>query len=143
MNVEQLIEDSAVKAEISRMPKAKFELVWSLFTLCSRLFEKRNSVQRSVDEMELNEVSGEDPEAFEVWQNLIHDVNFKIHVRQGWMVLHKIQENKFKTDLSQYDIEKAINLTCSGIQLFNKRYENLQKRRKIQEIKASAQIYEI
>jgi len=143
MNVEQFIRESpSIKAEIGLMPIQKFNLLSKLFLLCSRLFEKRNSVLRSVDEMELNEVSG-DPESYEVWQNLIHDVNFKRHVKDGWMILHKIKENKFETDLPLFEIEKAINLTCSGIQLFNKRYEILQKRRKIKEIRQSAQIYEI
>jgi hypothetical protein len=144
MNVKQFIcEYPSVKAEISLMPTKKFDLLSKLFVLCSRLFEKRNSVLRSTDEMELNEVAEEDPEAFETWQNLIHDVNFKIHVKDGWMILHKIKENKYETDLPLYEVEKAINLTYSGILLFNKRYEILQKRRKIKEIRQSAQIYEI
>lgn len=143
MNVEQFIRESpSIKAEIGLMPIEKFDLLSKLFVLCSRLFEKRNSVLRSVDEMELNEVSG-DPESYEVWQDLIHDVNFKMSVKDGWMVLHKIKENKYETDLPLYEIEKAINMTYSGIQLFNKRYEILQKRRKIKEIRQSAQIYEI
>ena len=144
MNVEQFIRESPqMKAEIGLMPVLKFDLIGKLFVLCSRLFEKRNSVLRSVDEMELNDAAEEDPEAFEVWQNLIHDVNFKRQTKDGWMVLHKIKENKYETDLPLYEVEKAINLTCSGIQLFNKRYEILQKRRKIKEIRQSAQIYEI
>lgn len=125
------------------MPRPKFNLMQKLFTLCGRLYEKRNEVQRSVDEIELNEAAGEDPEAFEFWRNLIHDVNFKVYVKQGWMVLNKIKENKYETYLSQYEVEQANNLMCSGIQLFNKRYEILQKRRKIKEIKQSAQNYEI
>ena len=125
------------------MPSTKFNIVWNLFVLCSRLFEKRNHVLRSTDEMELNDTAGGDPDAFETWQNLIHDVNFKKYVKDGWMVLHKIQDNKYKTDLSMREVEKAINLTYSGILLFNKRYEILQKRRKIKEIRQSAQIYEI
>ena len=144
MNVEQFIRESPqMKAEIGLMPVLKFDLIGKLFVLCSRLFEKRNSVLRSVDEMDLNEAAGEDPEAFEVWQNLIHDVNFKVCVKLGWMVLRKIKENKYETDLPLDEIEKAINMTCSGIQLFNQRYEILQKRRKIKEIRQSAQIYEI
>lgn len=143
MNVEQFIHESSIKTETRFMPMKKFELVAKLFALCSRLFEKRNSVLRAVDELELNEAAEEDPEAFEVWQDLIHDVNFKKHVKDGWMILHKIKENKFETDLPLYEVEKAINLTCSGIQLFNKRYEILQKRRKIKEIRQSAQNYEI
>jgi len=141
--IEQFIEDSELKAELRVMPPTKFNIVWNLFVLCSRLFEKRNSVLRSADEMELNDTAGGDSDAFETWQNLIHDVNFKKYVKDGWMVLHKIQDNKYKTDLSLFEIEKAINLTYSGIQLFNKRYEILQKRRKIKEIRQSAQIYEI
>ena len=117
--------------------------MWKIFNLCSRLYEKRSQVQRAVDEMEFNDTVGEDPDAIKVWQNLIHDVNFKVRVKHGWMVLNKIQAAKYKTDLSQYEIEQAINLTCSGIQLFNKRYEILQKRRKIKEIQQCAQIYEI
>lgn len=144
MNVEQFIRESPqMKAEIGLMPVLKFDLISKLFVLCSRLFEKRNSVLRSVDEMELNDAAGEDPEAFEIWQSLIHDVNFKRQTKDGWMVLHKIKENKYETDLSLYEVGKAINMTCEGIQLFNKRYEILQKRRKIKEIRQSAQIYEI
>lgn len=143
MNVEKFIEESALKAETRLIPPAKFNLMQKLFTLCGRLFEKRNEVLRAVDEMELNEAAGEDPEAFEVWQSFIHDVNFKDCVKRGWMVLNQISAAKYKTDLSQYEIEQAINLMCSGIQLFNKRYEILQKRRKIKEIRQCAQIYEI
>ena len=144
MNVEQFIRESpSLKEAIGLMPTMKFDLIGKLFVLCSRLFETRNSVLRSVDEMELNEAAEEDPEAFETWQSLIHDVNFKRQTKDGWMVLHKIKENKYETDLPLYEIEKAINMTYSGIQLFNKRYEILQKRRKIKEIRQSAQIYEI
>lgn len=143
MNAKQLILESAIKAEIEVMPRPKFNLMQKLFVLCSRLFEKRNQVLRSVDEMELNEAAGEDPEAFEVWQSFIHDVNFKVCVKHGWMILNKIKAGQYETDMPQYEIEKAINLMCHGIQLFNKRYEILQKRRKIKEIRQSAQIYEI
>lgn len=125
------------------MPRPKFNLMQKLFQLCGRLFEKRNEVQRSTDEFELNDAVGEDPEAFAFWQDLIHDVNFKVRVKHGWMLLNKIKASAYETDLSQYDVEQAINLMCSGIQLFNKRYEILQKRRKIKEIRQSAQIYEI
>lgn len=143
MNAKQLILESTIKAEIEIMPRPKFNLMQKLYVLCSRLFEKRNEVLRSVDEMELNEAAGEDPEAFEVWQDFIHDVNFKICVKHGWIVLNKIKASAYETDMPQYEIEKAINMTCSGIQLFNKRYEILQKRRKIKEIRQCAQIYEI
>lgn len=144
MNVRQLIVvESAIKAELEVMPRAKFNLMQKLYVLCSRLYEKRNEVQRAVDEMELNEAAGEDPEAFEVWQDFIHDVNFKVSVKHGWMELNKIKASQYETDMPRYEIEKAINLMCSGIQLFNKRYEILQKRRKIKEIRQSAQIYEI
>lgn len=143
MNVKQLILESEIKSAIEIMPKPKFNLMQKLFTLCGRLFEKRNEVLRAVDEMELNDAAEEDPEAFEVWQSFIHDVNFKVRVKHGWIVLNKIKANKYETDLTQYDVEQAINLMCSGIQLFNKRYEILQKRRKIKEIQQSAQIYEI
>lgn len=51
MNVEQFIRESPqMKAEIGLMPVLKFDLIGKLFVLCSRLFEKRNSVLRSVDE---------------------------------------------------------------------------------------------
>ena len=143
MNVKQLILESAIKAEIEVMPRAKLNLMRKLFQLCGRLYEKRNEVQRSVDEIELNEAAGEDPEAFEFWRNFIHDMHFKARVKHGWMELNKIKAGNYETDLSQYDVEQAINLMCSGIQLFNKRYEILQKRRKIKEIKQSAQNYEI
>lgn len=125
------------------MPRPKFNLMQKLYQLCGRLYEKRNEVQRSVDEFELKEAVGEDPEAFAFWQDFIHDVNFKVRVKHGWMVLNKIKAGAYETDLPQYDVEQAINLMCSGIQLFNKRYEILQKRRKIKEIRQCAQIYEI
>lgn len=143
MNVRQLILESAIKAEIEIMPRPKFNLMQKLYVLCSRLYEKRNEVQRSVDEFELKEAVGEDQEAFEFWQSFIHDVNFKVRVKHGWMVLNKIKACQYETDMPQYEIEQAINLMCSGIQLFNKRYEILQKRRKIKEIQQCAQIYEI
>lgn len=143
MNVRKLILESEIKSAIEIMPRPKFNLMQKLFTLCGRLFEKRNEVQRSVDEFELNDAVGEDPEAFKFWSDLIHDVNFKVRVKNGWMLLNKIKASAYETDLSQYDVEQAINLMCSGIQLFNKRYEILQKRRKIKEIQQYAQIYEI
>ena len=143
MNVRKLILESEIKSAIEIMPRPKFNLMQKLFQLCGRLYEKRNEVQRSCDEFELNDAVGEDREAFEFWRNLIHDVNFKVRVKHGWMVLNKIKASAYETDLSQYDVEQAINLMCSGIQLFNKRYEILQKRRKIKEIQQSAQIYEI
>jgi len=38
-------------------------------------------------------------------------VNFKRQTKDGWMVLHKIKENKYETDLPLYEIEKAIIIT--------------------------------
>ena len=142
MNVKQLIEESPLRTAFE-MPEKKFELMQKLFVLCGRLFEKRSQVLRSVDEMELNEAAGEDPEAFEIWQDFIHDRNFKVRLKFGWKTLKKITENQYETDLPLYDVEKAINLTYSGIQLFNQRYEIKKKRRKIKEIRQSAQNYEI